>query len=278
MPQEYQHELPNPEKFNLRGLLLYVLPAPLILKLLISIVALSPMKLLLSAAALFFFYSAAHLTRVTLLNLAANHRHPKPTKVKDYRLWSMIYIGVGLLILMFLIRRPMFASLIMVACGMIGYYLTYGLRAPEPEAPVDFDAMPKATREAIQGAYADLERIETLALQLSDDNDKAITDNVNQVVKQSYKILSLLSRSPNDAGRARRFLSVYTNRIKEILEQYLNLSQHGKADDFRQRLQAVLAETHKAFNQQESKLLDDDQFKLDVQLEVLDEQIKNEQK
>lgn len=278
MPQEYRHDMPNPAKFNLHGLLLYILPAPLVIKLLASILVLNPFKLLLSAGALFFFYSAAHLTRTTLLRLAHNRLRPKPAQVKDYRQWAMIYVGVGLLILMFLIKRPLLPSLIMVACGMIGYYLTYGIREPAPESPVDFDAMPKATREAIQGAYADLEHIETLAQQLTDNNDKVIAKNVDKVVEQSYKILALLSRSPNDAGRARRFLSVYTNRIKEILAQYLSLSQHGKADNFRQRLQDVLAETHKAFSQQESKLLDDDQFKLDVQLEVLDEQIKNEHK
>lgn len=278
MPQEYRHDMPNPAKFNLRGLLLYILPAPLVLKLLISIIALNPLKLLLSAGALFFFYSAAHLTRTTLIRLDQNRLRPKPVRVMDYRQWGMIYIGVGLLILMFLIKRPLLPSLVMVACGMIGYYLTYGIREPAPEQPVDFDTMPKATREAIQGAYADLDHIESLAEKLTDPSDKAIAQNVDKVVEQSYKILSLLSRSPNDAGRARRFLSVYTNRIKEILAQYINLSQHGKADEFRTRLQDVLAETHKAFSQQESKLLDDDQFKLDVQLEVLDEQIKNEQK
>lgn len=278
MPQEYRHDMPNPAKFNLRGLLLYILPAPLVLKLLISIIALNPLKLLLSAGALFFFYSAAHLTRTTLIRLDQNRLRPKPVRVMDYRQWGMIYIGVGLLILMFLIKRPLLPSLVMVACGMIGYYLTYGIREPAPEQPVDFDTMPKATREAIQGAYADLDHIESLAEKLTDPSDKAIAQNVDKVVEQSYKILSLLSRSPNDAGRARRFLSVYTNRIKEILAQYINLSQHGKADEFRPRLQDVLAETHKAFSQQESKLLDDDQFKLDVQLEVLDEQIKNEQK
>ncbi len=277
MPQEYQHDLPNPGKFSLRGLLLYLLPAPLVIKLLVSIIALQPIKMLLTAGALFFFYSAAHLTRTTLLRLEFNRLRPKPTQIKDYRHWGMIYVGVGMLLLMFLLRRPLLASLMMVACSMIGYYLVYGLRQPTTASAVDFDAIPKATREAITGAYADLERIESLATQLHSDNDKAIGKNIDKVVDQSYKILALLSRSPNDAGRARRFLNVYINRIKEILAQYINLSQHGKGDDFRQRLQDVLAEAHKAFSRQEAKLLDDDQLKLDVQLEVLDEQIKHEQ-
>lgn len=278
MPQEYKHDMPTSGQFNYRGILLYVLPAPLILKFLLSILALTPLKIFLSGGALFFFYSAAHLTRTTLKLIDENRLRPKPKRIKDYRAISMIYMGVGMVLLMFLLRRPIAATLIMTACSVAGYYLVYGLREPERENNVDFDAMPKATREAIQGAYADLEHIETLAdAHLINPNDKPIADNVDKVVAQSYEILELLSHSPNDAGRARRFLNVYINRIKEILEQYIGLAKYEKAEDYRERLINVLDETHKAFSQQTSKLLDDDQFKLDVQLEVLDEQIKNEQ-
>ncbi len=277
MPQEYQHDS-NPSNFNLRGLLLYILPSPLFIKLLLSLITFSPRRLILSAAALFLFYSAAHMTRTSLARLAEYQAKPTPMKVKDYRLLSMIYIGVGVLLLMFLIRRPLLVTVGMSCCAMLGYYLSYGITAPTPAQKVDFDAMPKATREAIQSAYADIERIESLAGQLTRAEDQSIADNVNKVVAQSYKILDLLSHSPEDAGRARRFLNVYTNRIKEILEQYLGLVKYDKADEYRARLAEVLAETYKAFAEQESKLLDDDQFKLDVQLEVLDEQIKNEQK
>lgn len=281
MPQEYKHDGPNPQLFSYRSLLLYILPAPLVLKLLISILALNPLKIALTGGALFFFYSAAHLTRTTLTRLAENRLRLNPTnpkKTKDYRRLSMIYVGVGMVLLMLLIRRPILASAIMTICSMVGYYLVYGLREAEPETPVDFETMPKATREAIQGAYKDLEHIEDLAKQLTGANDQAIGDHVDKVITQSYKILDLLSRSPNDAGRARRFLNVYIHRIKEILEQYIRLAKYEKADAYRQRLADVLAEANKAFNEQESKLLDDDQFKLDVQLEVLDEQIKNEHK
>lgn len=277
MPKEYQHDMPNPASFNYRGLLLYILPAPLLLKLVVSILALNPMKILLSGAALFLFYSAAHLTRTTLMRLAENRLRPKPKKIRDYRKISMIYMGVGTLVLMFLIRRHYLAMIIMPLCSMLGYYLVYGLSEPKTNSSIDFDAMPKATREAIKGAYDDLEHIESLAKQLANAEDQAIASGVDGVLTQSYKILDLLSHSPNDAGRARRFLHVYINRIKEILAQYIGLAKYNKADEYRERLANVLNEAHQAFSEQESKLLDDDQFKLDVQLEVLDEQIKNEQ-
>ncbi len=277
MPQEYKPDLAK-ANFSFRGLLLYILPAPLFLKVLISLIKLKLFPLALSSLALFFFYSSAHMTRQSLIRVAENRLRPKPKKINDKRPLAMIYVGVGVFALVFMIKHGInLRTIAMPLFAMLGYYLAYGISEPAHEAPVDFEQMPKATREAIQGAYDDLEKIESLATQL-DDHDKKIAASVDKVVAQSYKILELLSNSPNDAGRARRFLNVYINRIKEILAQYISLAKYDKAADYRERLIDVLKETNKAFSAQESKLLDDDQFKLDVQLEVLDEQIKNEQK
>lgn len=280
MPQEYRHDLPNPTQYRrqLRSYLLYILPSPLILKLLVSILSVSLIKVLMTGAALFFFYSAAHLTRTTLLRLAENKTLRKPKPIADYRRWSAVYVAVGIIIVMFMLKRPPIQMLLMAGCGALGYYLTYGFREKVVQKVIDYDTMPNATREAIQGAFKDLDIIENLGEQLDSVKDQGIIRNLNNVLDSSHNIMTLLVKSPNDAGRARRFLSVYTNRIKEILSQYIELSKHGKADDFRTRLTDVLAETNKAFSEKQSELLDDDKFKLDVQLEVLDEQIKHEQK
>lgn len=279
MPQEYRHDLPrNPFSTSMKGFLLYVLPAPLVIKLLLSLLAGNLWKALLTGGALFFFYSAAHLTRTTFLRLQENKTHRKPKAIPDYRLWAAIYVAVGIIIVLFLLKRPPLQMLMLAGSGFVGYYLAYGFREPAPKESIDFETMPKATREAIQGAFDDLDRIEQLSKQLDPQKDKTIIAHVDNVLEQSHNIMGLLVKSPNDAGRARRFLSVYTNRIKEILTQYINLSKHHKADDFRKRLSTVLAEAAKAFGEKQSELLDDDKFKLDVQLEVLDEQIRYEQK
>lgn len=279
MPQEYRHDRPNANQYRLqlRSYLLYILPAPLILKLLVSILSVNLLKVLMTGAALFFFYSAAHLTRTTLLRLAENKTLRKPKAIKDYRQWSAVYVAVGIIIVMLMLKRPPVQMLMMAGCGALGYYLTYGFREQAVQKSIDYDNMPNATREAIKGAFEDLETIETLGQQLNPVKDGQIITNLNSVLDQSHNIMTLLVKSPNDAGRARRFLSVYTNRIKEILAQYIDLAKHQKEDDFRQRLTDVLAETNKAFSEKQSELLDDDKFKLDVQLEVLDEQIKHEQ-
>lgn len=279
MPQPYRHQLPDANGYRqqLKSYLLYILPAPLILKLLISILSLQFLKVLMTGAALFFFYSAAHLTRTTLIRLAANQQRRKPKPVTDYRRWSAIYLAVGIIIVMLMLRRPPAQMLMLAGCGFIGYYLTFGLREKASQPDVNYDNMPNATREAIKGAFSDLETIEQLSQQLNPNTDQPMIDNIQQVLDQSYNIMALLVKSPNDASRARRFLSVYTHRIKEILRQYIDLAKHHKEAEFRQRLTDVLAKAHHAFSEKQSQLLDDDKFKLDVQLEVLDEQIRYEQ-
>ncbi len=277
MPQEYKHSMPNgaPE-LNLQGYLLYLLPSPLIIKLVVSLFAVNIPKLAFTAAALFFFYSGAHLTRTTLLRLKnqpANRQH----KVKDNRMWGGIYTAVGVLILMFMMRRPFLMTVVMTSSAFIGYYLCYGFSTPKQQPSVDYSAMPKATQDAIQGAYQDLETIEELGDQLNLNDDKQLAETLEKVIDQSYVIMDLLVESPKDAGRARRFLNVYINRIKEILQQYITLSKHGNVDHLRERLVTTLNEVEVAFREKKSQLLDDDMLTLDVQLEVLDEQIKNEE-
>lgn len=272
MPTPYRHQYSKP---NTQGMLLYLLPSPLFIKLIFSLLSPNLMKLSLTLAALFFFYSAAHFTRNSLIRLQSQAQY-RPKKIKDQRLWAAIYVTVGVLILMFMIRRPPLVWAIMCSSAFMGYYLLYGLPQKPDDAPVDFDNMPKATGKAIKAAYEDLENIEALSEQLDKNTDKALAETLDKVLEQSYMMMDLLVKTPEDAGRARRFLNVYINRIKEILQQYIKLSKHGKADNLRQRLTTTLAEVEQAFREKKSQLLDDDIFKLDIQLEVLDEQIRQE--
>ncbi len=232
MPQEYRHSSPNGlPNYNIQGYLLYILPAPLFIKLVLNLLSPNIMKLLLTAAALFFFYSAAHLTRTTLLRLQ-NQPPYRPKKIKDNRTWAAVYVTVGVLILMLMMRRPPLLWGVMGASAFIGYYLLYGLTEKFVEPQEKYSNMPKATREAIEAAYNDLQHIETLSKQLDSPVDKPLFDSLQKVIEQSYIIMDLLVKALN--------------------------------------------EVEHAFRVKKSQLLDDDIFKLDIQLEVLDEQIKQE--
>ncbi len=276
MPQEYKHSMPSPN-FTFTGLLLYILPSPLILKLVFSLLTVNLFKLLLTAGALFFFYSAAHMTRTSLLALKNAPSHKK-NKTKDYRLLSAIYVVVGVLFLMFLIRARLPMVILMSGSALLGYYLLYGFPEKQQKtvSEAEYEKMPKATRQAIQAAFQDLDNIEALSEALDPQTDAAILEKIRQVLKQSYIIMRLLVKKPEDASRARRFLNVYIHRIKVILEQYIKLAQHKKADLLRPKLLNTLTEVEKAFREKREKLLDNDISQLDIQLEVLDEQINNE--
>lgn len=278
MPKEYKHDMPS-GKLSLKqnGALLYILPAPLFIKLVIVIFQAKLLPIVYVVAALFFFYSGAHMTRTTLARLR-NHDPKRRQKLKDERLLAAVYITVGVAILMMHGGHRLPLVFVMVSSAFMGYTLLYGLsdRSTPTTPPIDEQEMPSATRQAIKAAYADLETIESLGQSLKKNNENDMAQTLDKVLEQSYVIMDLLVKTPEDAGRARRFLNVYINRIKEILTQYLKLAQHGKADDLRSRLNTTLVEVEQAFREKKSQLLDDDIFKLDIQLEVLDEQIKHE--
>lgn len=276
MPEEYKHNRQSRKHIPTagRGLVLYLIPIPLVFMLLIQLFQLKIPNFLLTGGITGLFYYAAHLNWSTFRDFAEKESQGSIQKAKDNRMLAMIVLGVAVfLCTMFLVRRPFLIAGFLSLLSMVGYYLVYGLK--KQQTVVDFDALPQATRKILEEATEDVERIQALGQQAGED-DAVLRNAVDSVVAQSYKILSLLAKTPEDTGRARRFLSVYLNRIKEILEQYGRLKAHGRDDAFRDKILGVLNETDKAFKQKASNLLDDDVFKLDVQLDVLKDQINKE--
>ncbi len=259
---------------SLSEVLLYVLPIPLIIKLFIVIMWFDAAKILYTSAALLYFYAAAHLTKITFIGFAntpAQNRHNLP----DYRLWSAIYVTLGVFVLMLIIERPWDIALYMSAFAFIGYSLTYGLPYPKREE-AEQHSVHMSSREAIKRAHRDLEELKVLRKSLQPSDSELLGDSLDKVIAQSRLIIELLLETPEDANRARRFLNVYVNRIKEILQQYVKLSKHDQTQCLQQRLVSTLVDVERVFREQKAKLLDDDIFRLDIQLEVLNEQIKKE--
>jgi|GEM_PF-7115928 len=279
MPRSYQHNSKLPAKARRAGSLLYLLASPLLIKLGFAVAFLNLSKALAAGGSLFLFYSAAHLTRHTALSIAADARRVVPQKIKDYRGLAGFMVGLGVLVLaLFLLRYSLRGALMLSGFAVFGYFLVYGLPQKQQSPTADIKHIPEATREAIKTAYADLAEITSLRDRLTGAADELIVERLDKVLEQSHNIMCLLVKSPEDAGKARRFLHVYVHRIKAILQQYLRLSTYGKADKFRQQLSTVLAETYQVLSQREAILLDDDAMQLDVQLAVFGEQIRHEEK
>lgn len=247
------------------AILLFVLPAPLFIQLLLSLLMLKPLKVVCLLFVLFFLYQAAFMTRKSL------------TGANDMRLWAMVYLGVGMLALLMMLRRPLPAALLMSGLTMFAYYLVYDLpsRRVAKKKQLDFSKLTPSQQKALEEANQAAEAIAQFADRFvnRDDDVARLAYKNAQAAKQ---LLQMLLENPEDIVHARRFLHVYIQRVQAILNQYERLLDFEKSAAFRLRLLNVLEEANTAFLAEQSRLLDDDSLKLDVELDVLYAQIKEE--
>ena len=158
--------------------------------------------------------------------------------------------------------------------AFLGMYLTYG-----------FDPRSKKT-VAASGAYSADEIIETI------DNARTIIVSIEQangriqnhefnsriqrICEVAGSILTMLEEDPRDIRRARKFLNVYLDGARQVTEGYADTHRYVGTDVLEQNFRNVLDTIEQVFREQKEKLLENDVFDLDVQIEVLQKQLKRE--
>ncbi len=158
--------------------------------------------------------------------------------------------------------------------AFLGMYLTYG-----------FDPRSKKT-VASNSAYSADEIIETI------DNARKVIATIEQangriqnhefnsriqrICEVAGSILTMLEEDPRDIRRARKFLNVYLDGARQVTEGYADTHRQVGTDVLEQNFRDVLDTIEQVFREQKEKLLENDVFDLDVQIEVLQKQLKRE--
>lgn len=156
--------------------------------------------------------------------------------------------------------------------------LTYGL---DPRA--DRGAIEAAARRAgisgkdvmsqLDEAYRKVQAIEEAARGL---RSRELRGRLERICGQAHTILAQLEKEPRDLARARRFLVTYLDGTRDVATKYAS-QQHDLADtplaaNFRQ----VLSTVEQVFAEQEAVLKGHERLDLEVQIEVLETQLKRE--
>jgi 5-bromo-4-chloroindolyl phosphate hydrolysis protein len=156
--------------------------------------------------------------------------------------------------------------------------LTYGL---DPRA--DHGAVEAAAKKAgiksrdvidtIEEAHRKVRGIEDAAQRLHSRELKARLDRICQ---QARTILAQLEQDPKNLSRARRFLVTYLDGTRDVVAKYAaqqrDLVETALAENFRR----VLTTIEQVFAEQEEVLKQDDKLNLEVQIEVLETQLRRE--
>jgi hypothetical protein len=180
----------------------------------------------------------------------------------------------------------MLASLTLGACSFVGSWLAagmglfesigYGLAAVV--GSVLWYGMDEVTSSSF-GAVRDQDSKEILALSeqsivnIEQANkhiaNRELSDYLNKIIKTSREVVNTLVNQPEKIPQARRFLHSYLGATESVIKRYADTHQLVDDASLEQNFKRVLQNIDQVFVEQNNKLLENQVFDLDVDIEVL---------
>ena len=163
----------------------------------------------------------------------------------------------------------------LVACACV---FTYGLDPRADRAALEAAASKAGIKskdviEALEEAHRKVRGIEDAAQGL---HSRELKTRLDRICQRARTILAQLEQDPKNLTRARRFLVTYLDGTRDVVAKYAaqqrDLDETVLAENFRR----VLTTIEQVFAEQEEVLKQDDKLDLEVQIEVLETQLKRE--
>jgi hypothetical protein len=97
-----------------------------------------------------------------------------------------------------------------------------------------------------------------------------------RITARARDILTEIAQDPRDFRRARKFLNTYLDGAQRVIAGYAKAHANGHSDTLEENFRRVLVTIEEVFEQQYQRLLQNDLHDLDVQMEVLETQLRRE--
>ena len=258
-----------------RGMLLYILPLPLLFALCVSLVRGNFEQVVGQLAAIGGCWTAAALARRGLREEAV-YRHRRIARMPVPRKTAAaLLLGASVFACAWLAVGHALALAVLMAAGSIaGFVLAYGLdpwgaKRPAAELGPDRDEVLRTLEEA----EARIQRIEAAGRKLRAGE---LSQRLERIAGSARSVVDLLEEDPRDLRRARRFLNVYLSGAQQVTERYVHTRPRRATPELDDRFRSVLRTIENVFEEQRRHLLEDEALDLDVQIEVLSRQLQRE--
>lgn len=190
----------------------------------------------------------------------------------------------------FVIQKPfplmMLSSLTLGACSFVGSWfvggfglfesIAYGLAAVV--GSVLWYGLDEVTNTSF-GTIQDQDSKEILAISeqsivnIEQSNqhiaNRELSDYLTRIVKTSREVVDTLVNSPEKIPQARRFLHSYLGATESVIQRYADTHKLVEDASLEKNFKQVLQNIDQVFEQQNQKLLQNQVFDLDVDIEVL---------
>ncbi len=266
------------EKFSVKGLLLYFLPLAAVPAAIIALINGNITEVLVNSGSYIAYVYAAWLLRqgIAAESQYQRKRITRPPK-RPLKFYSAVIVAVttGLLALLGT-TNSLLISIVFGFTAFLAMYLAYGFD-PRTDKSVSNTKNHGYSTEEISKT---IDEAETLIAEIEQANDlinnREFNTRIDRICDIARNILKTIEKNPGDIRRARKFLKVYLEGAQKVTNGYANTHRDAGINDLEDNFRNVLDKIETVFIEQKDKLMEDNLFDLDVQIEVLTTQLKQE--
>ena len=168
--------------------------------------------------------------------------------------------------------KSFITALFLGGIATLGYYLFYGFDPKKDKLDNLGDVSAAFVLETIGEAREKLSNIETDKEAIK---DTYLKERLNKALQKANLILETIQEDPKDIRVARKFLIVYIDGIAKVTDAYVGLDEVDIEKKTKERLYTLMEDLDNKFDKELVRLKNNNQFDLDVHIDVLQEQIKN---
>ena len=271
---------PNKEgkkPFFIKGILLYALALPLIIALFFALLGGHTASILSLGIATALYLLGATVARRGFL-IEKEYRQSvlaKAPKHKYKTVSAVILAFATFYTSLFTAGNSLILSIILAIFFLIGFYLYYGFDPTEDKVgELGIGVTAEEVIEITGRARKSLSQLKSIKRRVKDPEVESMIDSV---VKETEDVIKAIEKDPNDLSKARKFFNVYLHRTEQISNEYLkNLENENIDEGLRQNFKELLRSVTETIHEQKAKLDEDDVTRLDIQIEALTKQLKNE--
>lgn len=263
-------------KYKLKGLMLFIVPFPVLIATITNLLQNDFSGTIINAAAFAGFMISASIARLGFKNEGKYYQRTiarAPTT--PYKTIAAIFLSVTTgLTAWWSVSYSLLSSILVGVAVFIGFYLYYGL---DPRKDKSGNIRLGVTTEEVVKALEDAEvRIDAIETARSHIKNINFNSQIKRITDKAREIIKTIEEDPKDLDRSRKFLKIYLDGTKKVTEGYANAQDIEQETDITANFSTVLNSIEKTFNQQQDELKKNNHFDLDVQIEVLKTQLKQE--
>lgn len=266
-------------KIGLKGILLFIMPVPVLVAAVVSLIGGNFWATVINGAAFSGFMLSAVIARHGFkVEQLYNSKKLALAPTTPFKTVAAILLSITTALTAFLATANynIFSSILIGGATLLAFYLWYGLdpRRNKTSNMAGLGVSAEEVFEALEAANIKIDAIETARTEIS---NAQFDQHLDRIIVKARNIITLIENDPSDLPRARKFLKVYLDGTRRVTESYAKTHRNEATTvTLDGNFSNVLNSIESTFDEQHEKLKKQDQFDLDVNIEVLETQLKRE--